>query len=229
MATLADLIATFRTRADDRAVPQLWSDAEITGLANEAESEAAERSRCLKDSTTPAVCQVVLVPDQQEYPLDARVIDVADCRVRGIRGALGRAADEVVLYHCPHAPGIPQRYALYQTGAGLVLVLDRPAPDPDALPVPGYGGKLDLTVYRRPLNQLVDPEDVPEIPAPRHTDLIHGMLARAYETRDADASDTSRAATHEARFTLAFGEKIDANVRRKQLRHRPPVVKPAHF
>lgn len=224
---LADLIATYRSRADDRAVPYLHDDDEVTGFANEAEKEAAERSRCFKDSQTTSICQIALVEGVKTYQLDPRVIDVADARVRGQRESLSRAPDEIELACRYHAPGIARRYAVIEANGTCVLVLDRDVPDPTTITDPNYSPYIDLTVYRRPLNPMVDPDDdQPEINPARHTDLIYWMLYLGYSTRDSDAQNDQKAATNDARFTLAFGEKIDAAVHRKQLRHRPPVSRP---
>lgn len=226
---LQQLIDTYRSRADDRAAPFLHDDAEVTGFANEAEREAAERSLCLKDSDTPSICQIALVQGQRRYPLDARVIDVVSGRVRGMRDFLTRAGSDTELECRYHPPGIAQRFAVIEAGGTCVLVLDRDVPDPADVFVPGYAPYIDLTVYRRPLNTMQDVDDVPEINPAKHMDLIYWMLFLGYSTRDSDAGDDQKASTNDARFTLAFGEKIDANVKRKQLRHRPPVTRPECF
>lgn len=223
---LSDLIAAYRSRADDRAVPYLHDDDEVTGFANEAEKEAAERSLCFKDGQTTSLCQIALTEGVKTYPLDPRVIDVADARVRGMHDSLSRAPDEIEMACRYHAPGIAQRYAVIEANGTCVLVLDRDVPDPTTVTDPNYSPYIDLTVYRRPLNPLVDPDDVPEINANRHTDLLYWMLYLGYSTRDSDAGNDQKAATNDGRFTLAFGEKIDANVKRKQLRHRPTVSRP---
>lgn len=226
---LQQLIDTYRSRADDRAAPFLHDDAEVTGFANEAEREAAERSLCLRDSTTPSICQITLTEGQRSYPLDARVIDVVSARVRGMRHHLERAGSDTELECRYHPPGIAQRYAVIESGGTCVLVLDRDMPDPTTITTPGFAPYIDLTVYRRPLNTMVDPDDEPEINPSKHMDLIYWMLFLGYSTRDSDADDEQKASTNDARFTLAFGEKIDANVKRKQLRHRPPVCRPERF
>ncbi len=227
---LAGLIATYRVRADDRADPYLHDDEEVTAFANEAEKEAAERSRCFMDSTTEEICRVSLTTGVKTYLLDDRVIDVVSATVRGMHDPLHRAPDEIELACRHHNPGIPQAYAVIDAGAKLALVLDREAPDPADLTGTSYEPYLDLTVYRRPLQPMADPNnDSPEINPSRHTDLLYWMLYLGYSTRDSDAQDDQKAATNDARFTLAFGEKIDLNVRRKQLRHRPTISKPHYW
>ena len=208
----------FRRRADDRAAPFLWEDPTILLYANEAEKEAAERANLLLDRATPSVCQVALVAGTREYVLDARVIDVVSARVRGQRHDMDRRGDVEVL-SCYHAPGVSWMFATYDVGSAVHLVLDREPKD---------DGFLDLAVYRRPLNAMVELDDEPEINSGRHMELLHWMLYLAFDSRDSDADDKAKAQTNFDRFELAFGAKIDANVKRKQLRHRPPVTRPEY-
>ena len=74
--TLAELIAALRTDADDLvANPYLWSDAELTRWANEAEQEAALRAKLLFDASTTAVCQIAVLAGTTSYALHAKVQD----------------------------------------------------------------------------------------------------------------------------------------------------------
>lgn len=224
---LGDLIAEARRRLDDSAAPQLWTDAFLTLAANEAQREACERSWLLYDKTTSALCQIALVEGQSEYPLDPRVIDVDMAKLQGARLPLERITEHQYDRELP-VPIVqrpPKAFLTYSRGDTVILVLDRPAPDPTTITTP-YTPQLNLNVYRRPLVAMVDPaNDSPEISADKHMDLIYWMLYLAYNTRDSDAGDSDRAQTAGEQFTAAFGEKIDANVKRKQLAHGPPVCR----
>ncbi|MES2347034.1 MAG: hypothetical protein V4641_05620 [Pseudomonadota bacterium] len=215
---LGQLLATFRRRADDTAtVATLWADSDIIDMLNQAEAEAAERGRLILDRTTPATCQVAIVVNQTDYVLDTRVFDVYSARVRGEHHDLFIRSDDELLRGRGYDPGVAKHFALYLQGDIIHLLLDR---------APLVVGTLDLAVYRRPLNTMDDPGDVPEIEHSRHVDLIYWALFLAYDTRDADAGDPAKAQINYDRFEQVFGPKIDANVRRKQLKHRPPVTRP---
>jgi len=89
--TLAELIAAFRTDADDLvANPYLWSDAELTRWANEAEQEAALRAKLLFDASTMAVCQIAVLAGTTSYALHAKVHDVEHARTIDSGGTVTR-------------------------------------------------------------------------------------------------------------------------------------------
>jgi hypothetical protein len=75
--TTQTLINDFRLDADDLASPPLWSDAYLTRVLNEAQTEAARRSRLLVDATTTAICQIPVTGGTapiSTYDIDGRVI-----------------------------------------------------------------------------------------------------------------------------------------------------------
>ena len=224
---LAALIAESRRRLDDRAaVGNLWTDGDLTGFINDAEREATERAFLIRDDYTSSICQLDRVDGQREYVLDPRVIDVITARVRGARDPLTRQATWDDCYR-PGYAGVPCRYAVISRGDTLVLQLDREAPDPTMYPTGTYDPHIDLAVFRRPLVPMESPDDdSPEIGSQYHMSLIHWVQFLAYSTRDSDIGDDEKATANEARFELAFGAKIDANVKRKQLQHRPTVCRP---
>lgn len=224
--TLGQLIAQARILLDDRKAPFLWDDDSLTLWLNEAQREAVERGRLLYDKVTTALCQINLVEGQYEYPLDPLVIDVDVARLRSGRRPLERSTDERFQCYSKTRVGPAQEFLVYETGGQLMLRLDRQPPDPTDLPAESYTPILDLQVYRFPLADMVDMSDAPEILSALQLNLIHWAAYRAFSTRDSDAGDSDRADRADATFTRAFGQKIDANVRRKQLRHRATICRP---
>lgn len=230
---LSALIARFRTLSGDHGVPALWPDAEVTAFFNEAEREAAERAKLLYDKTTPAVVEIDLLPDVREYRLHPKIYDVEAIgleRPGGDRLWPVCRADEGDMRwsvsNRPNLTGWAGHFFVYgdTTGddaLGKHLVLDRKPTEP--------GGKLLLEVYRYPLVDMEDGTDEPEI-GPRHHDaLVHWALYVAYQTRDMEGSASQRAQHHEVEFAKRFGLRDDANVVRKKVRHRAPVVRPQRF
>ena len=61
-----ELIALFRSRADDVAAPYLWSDLDAVAYLDDAHREAAIRARLIRDSSTPAIRALAYVS-----PIDA--------------------------------------------------------------------------------------------------------------------------------------------------------------
>lgn len=216
---LAKLLATYRVRLDDRAESaQLYSDEDLVDNLNEAEAEAAERAWLLYDTTSP-LCTIPTVVGQREYPIDPVVFEVRTATIVGQKKPLDRNGYDAVLQTI-RDPGIALDYGVDLFGSQLQLVLDRS---------PLVAGEIQLGVYRRPLlpMALADADTVsPEIPASHHTNMLHWALYLAYSTRDSDAGDAAKAQTAFDKFEQFFGPKIDANTRRQQLRHRPPVCRP---
>lgn len=230
---LTALISRFRTLSGDHGVPALWPDAEVTGFLNEAEREAAERARLLYDKTTPTATRIALGVGVREYRLHPAVFDVEAIgllRPGGDRSwPLCRASDDDMrwtIQNRPNLSGWSKYFTVYgdvagDGSAGKHLILDR-APSE-------AGGELLLEVYRYPLQEMVDPDDEPEI-GPRHHDaLVHWALHVAYQTRDMEGGAAQRSAVHEAEFIKRFGMRDDANVARKKVRHRAPVVRAQRF
>ena len=229
---LTALIAGFRQQAGDHATPPLFPDADVIGWLNEAEHEACGRARLLYDRTTADVTQIALVQAQREYRLDPSVIDVESVSLLrpGAAGQIhlvnrvGREDMDWSLTYRPNLAGWANTYYAYGDGdeyEGRHLVLDR---------VPNEaGGVLRFAVYRYPLQSMEQPSDEPEINPRHHPFLIEWALYRAYQTRDMEGSSPGRSDRHLANFAARFGELIDENVKRKQLRHRAPVVRAIEF
>ncbi len=227
---LSELLNTFRGRAGDRGVPPLYPDETAIPWANEAEREAAERARLLYDRTTPEVVLIPLLVGQGEYFLHPSVFDVdtVDLKRPGETDRYWTVNRDRYgslfggLTHRPNRAGWAEWWAVYgdATGDGALgkrLLLDRKPSVVD--------GELRLGVYRYPLVEMEDPGDEPEIAPRHHAGMIDWMLHRAYLTRDQEAEARVRSAEHLAMFTARFGERADANVARKQLRHRAPRVR----
>ncbi len=230
---LSALISSFRILSGDHGVPAFWSDAQVTQYLNNAEREAAERARLLYDKTTPEVVELVLLPSVREYRLHPSIFDVSAASLRRPGGnrtcPVERASEEDMrwsLIHRPNLSGWGTYFTIYgdASGDGTLgkhLIIDR-------LPSEA-GGILFLEAYRYPLVEMEDGEDEPEIGPRYHPAMVHWALKEAYETRDVEGNSDQRAAKHEAEFDKAFGIRDDANIARKKVRHRAPVVRPARF
>ena len=241
--TLGDLIDVFRARAFDTKEPYLWSDAEVREFADDAENEAAERARLIKDSTTTAICQVAVVANTAAYALDSRVISVERAKLdsqsvplvlsstqamdqnMGVRPRDWRASSSNwvggIAGGWEARQGTPNTAVLDAEGPGWKLMLS---------PIPTKADTLRLQVYRLPLVALSTSEaNTPEIPLRLHIRLVDWMVYRAYSKQDAETFDREKAAQAEATFTSAFGQRIDANARRKQEDRTSSVVQFREF
>lgn len=213
---LLELRNRYRTRVDDREEPQLWSDEDADAFINEACREAAVRARLFRDETTPSICQVPLVAGQTRYVLDPRVIEVIHARINGERDDLNRNVSGA-FRGWQYGTGCADEYAIVREGASLVLVIDRTPPDP-----PATITRIDLVVYRLPMNDMVDDTDPCELPVELQFSMLDWAAVLSFESPNSDKTDTKRRDDAEARFTAKFGERESADVYRKKLRHKAP-------
>jgi hypothetical protein len=208
MASLEELIEHARLRLDDVAEPYLWSDEELTQYLNEATREACVRAKFIQDKTTAAVCELSLLDNQQWYDLHASVIEVYAAFYNGKRLCRMNEQDLSDLT----TTGVPMHYIV----AGQQIRV---------YPLNTVAADLTIHVYRLPLEDMADDDDEPEIPVEQHYRLIDWAARCAYLKRDSDAYDEKRADKHEGLFTLAFGVRPDANVRRKRNEKRRDTVR----
>lgn len=217
--TLAELIAAFRTDADDLvANPYLWSDAELTRWANEAEQEAALRAKLLFDASTTAVCQIAVLAGTTSYALHAKVHDVEHARTIDSGGTVTRLTltDRIELERV-------RPDWRYETREPRALIRYDGRIELDCIPDANY--TLRLEVHRLPLTDMSTSGHIPEIAAIHHRHLVKWMLHRAYERPDSETRDPDKSARAEKEFTKVFGRRPDADLRRAQQANRPQFNK----
>jgi len=209
------LIAEFRRVLQDAELPYLWSDDEICLYLTDAVNEACTRASLIEDRTTAAVCAFSTVSNTASYPLHQSVHRIKRVTVDGY--PLFETSVEYldqVMRNWETKTGNPNFYmAEGETKIRLV-------------PTPDDVYSVAMTVYRTPLLDLTtdDTDASPEIHSRFHMQLMPWVYRCALLKQDAETSDKARAAEYEGIFTASFGQRIDANVRRKQRDKRPPVV-----
>lgn len=214
--TLADLIYSFRTRADDLNEPYLWSNAEITLYLNQSDNEAAERALLIQDATTTAVCTLTMAAGTASYALHAAVLRIDRAKLTSTGDLLDVVSREQLDRLQPGwetATGTPE-YVI-EVGDGNVII----TPTPTAIDT------ITLTVKRLPLTVMAVDTDTPEIPARHHYRMLDWALRCAYMKQDADAGNAAMADKYDTEFERSFGKRLDANVQRKQRYRRPNTIK----
>jgi hypothetical protein len=199
---LCELIKAAREESDDVAKPYLWSDAEWTRYANEAENEACRRARLITDSRTPEVAEVEVTAGEAAYDLDERVLFVRRVKPDSRSQPLGKVSYKALDSGVPgweDETGDPRGYITDQDTGVLRLY-----------PSPTAADTLKLTVIRMPLNCMKDSNDAPEIASRFHHSLIYWMLHRAYSKQDAETKNEQKAANNLALFEQEFGKKSGA-------------------
>ena len=215
---LSELVAAFRTRADDEVQPYLWEDTEVALYLNEAEREAAQRALLIQDETTAAVCTLTLAAGTASYALHASILKVERATLASTGDILTVSSREKLDQSWPGwetATGTP-RYVV-ENGDGNATVV----------PTPAANDSLALIVKRMPLADMEADNDTPEIPLRHHYRMLDWELHLAFLKPDADAHNPKAADYHEARFERSFGYRHDANVQRKQRERQPHTTKSA--
>ena len=89
--TLAELIASARSVTCDAVATYLWSDAEWTEYANDAEREACRRARLIVDSSS-SVCRITLDASHTTFALDPSILFIKRAKLSGEMQTLRRAS-----------------------------------------------------------------------------------------------------------------------------------------
>lgn len=216
--TLAELIARYRTDANDKVLPYFVSDDEVTAWLNDAVAEAAIRGRLIHESDNAALCKIAVKAGKSVYPLHPSMYELSYVAHR-VPGQAQRCPVLLVSTEWLDSgvPGWRDREALptfaVQTDKSLRLV-----------PRPVVDGELLLEGYRLPLALLEDKEDEPELNAAHHRHLVHWALHRGFSIPDTEFFDPERAARSEAAFTQYFGLRPDSDLRRETREDVPQHV-----
>jgi hypothetical protein len=199
---LRDLIDLFRIDVDDTVEPFLFGEDEAIEYANDAQNEAARRSRLLLDSTTTAIANIDVVAATGLYELDPRVLFIRKARFAN-KQPLRRMNMQDMETRDPYwedANASEPMYFISDYETGKIRLH----------PTPSESGTLLLTVVRDPLAEMNDIDDVPEIPARYHRSLRFWMAFRAYSKQDAEANDPKKAIDSLSMFEQEFGKKSAA-------------------
>jgi hypothetical protein len=204
--TLGELIKLARIRLDDRVPEYLWSDAELTEFANTAVEEAADRTRCLRDTyTTPTAVGVY----EYTFPFTPLWVHRAwyTNPANGVREQVKFSSTQefFTLTQFGNFSGTPPRFfASADTWATVRLN-----------PIPSEVGTLLFEYSRLPSEdeRMVGAGDEPIIPTEMHRDLVHWIVYEAFTLRDSDTREKNGADKAEARFDRRFGPKISGKLR----------------
>lgn len=198
----SELIANARILATDTVAPYLWSDAEITIYANDAQREACRRARLITDSATASVCSIALAAATPIYTLNQKVLFVNRVKLVGeslpLTSISYKDLDRQI-------PGWEEN-----TGSPTHYVKDTDAGKFRPYPTPTVAGTAKLTVTRMPLEDMTSDSDEPEIQPHLHDSLLFWILYRMFSKPDNDGYDEAKAAKNLALFEQEFGRKSSA-------------------
>lgn len=212
---LEQLISQFRTDADDRAVPYLCSDEDVTRWLNEAEQEACIRASLLHEAADADVCEIAVIAGSGLYPVHPSVLEITNLTFTPTG-----STRETTLF-------LTDRLELdrLQPGWRRITREPREAVHNDTKIqldcIPATGGLLRLECTRLPLADMTGDADEPEIGPVHHRHLVYWALHRAYGMPDAELQNPNGEQKALDRFIKVFGLRPDADLRRSSRANRP--------
>lgn len=211
--TLSELLGHLRCNVlRDTAQPQLWSDTELIRYLNLAQVEFCRRTFALTDGSSSFTTFNTVAGDGA-YLLDKRIVFIAEAwtvgrdnpddvteitSVHPLRdGARGQVPVSV-------HKGRPACWTA-QIGTGMIRLH----------PVPDDVYEVQMIVSRKPLRDMADAKDIPEIDEEYHIPLCDFAAWRALTNNDPEGANMSSAKEFRAAWDLTIRD-----VRRDMARMR---------
>ncbi len=222
------------------ASDQLWTDDTLIRYISQAQSKFATLTSCIRDASTPAVCQLKVVPlTPSIFSLHPSVIAVLSARYPDDHADLARTSHDVFNnYHTPdrrfydsayltsYTPGKPLAYStdegMAQDDYGAFNTMTfRTYPDVGA----GFGATIALRVIRRPINHLstANLNARLEIPEHYHMDILDWAGYLALRGPDLDVAGGDGKGTAD-KLRASFMQTIKDAKRDMQRRMFAPMV-----
>ena len=208
---LDQLLEQFRRDSDDRAEPFLWSTEDVTDWLNEAEGEACERMRLLRDTRTYPIA----AGDSGATAIHAHLFSVLRAWLVDAGGEIYtlEERDELELDQT-----VPDWRSRTQRPERFIWYGDRTLRF-DALADAAY--TLHLECWALPQTEFRGADAAPSIPAIHHRRLVYWALHKAYSVPDSELQDDEKAARNLAAFDAYFGRRPTADMRRGKTANNP--------
>jgi hypothetical protein len=203
---LSEIIIAAQNQADEviDKPDLLWSLAEWTEYANDAENEACIRANLLIDQSS-ALANISVLSGVATYALDEKILLIKRAKLSTGTEPLVKTSRRV----------LDATYPNWESESGSVRSwLPDDTNKVTLYKIPQATSTLNLMISRLPLTpmELVTKlTDSPEIDEQYHMGLVDWMLHRAYSKQDSQTLDIGKAKEHLKRFTLRFGERPPAS------------------
>ena len=202
---LNDLIVGAQNQADEviDKPDLLWSLAEWTEYANDAENEACIRADLLIDKSS-ALTNISVLAGIATYAVDSKIREVKRVKLSSGTEPLVKTSRRV----------LDATYPNWESDSGTVRSWFPDESNKITLyKKPAAAATLNLMILRLPLAAMALADKLtvsPEIDEQYHEGLLDWMLHRAYSKQDSETLDTGKAKEHLKRFTARFGERPPA-------------------
>mgnify|MGYP000491038622 CR=1 FL=1 len=212
--TSDELIAQFRSDADDNALPPLASNADVLIWLDEGQEEACIRAKLIYEASNAKVCNIAVVAGTSVYPVHAAVLDIMKATFTATDST---SPVELVLTDRIELDRIKNGWRRVEE-APKYLVQDDTKVQFGC--IPNVSGTLAIECYRLPLAKIED-ADKPEIGRAHHRHLVQWALHRAFSRPDTELFDAARSEKAFIAFERMFGKHPDANLRRSYSANTP--------
>jgi hypothetical protein len=210
--TSSDLLALFRSEIADTAEPYLWSDEDVFGYMDDAQTMFCRKTDGILDASTDAVTKIAVVPGSDRIALHQKIK-----RIRAItREDTGRGIDII------NRDDMVLRKWYFDGTVGIVkaLVIGVEAHKARVFPVSSETVNLRLEVQRLPLITITsDGDQAFEIDDEHHRHLLHWMKSLAYMKQDSETFNRTKAEEFETK-ALAYFAQVKEEERRKAFKVR---------
>lgn len=166
----------------DQASPYLWSDTELLRYINEAHNIFARRTHALTDDYSDFTT-FVTVAGQQSYSLDKRIVFIAEMGIVTDNGD-----GELSYCELPDRTRKQLRNSYIQ-GRPQLHNAQVASQKVRFYPVPDDVYTIVMLVARKPLKQLVNTKDSPEIDEDYHLALVDYAAAKALANNDPEKAN----------------------------------------
>lgn len=222
--TLSDLKDRCWAIARDTAIDdedRLWPSCEMTVYINRVYNQIARETKCIKDSSTPEICLIDLVPiDYTTYEegtidyifanseksalyhrdvapylidLDSRILEILDAKLIANQWRLTKTSVRKWQEnpYWEQVISVPTEYATDLETDKIALNFRSESSD-----------TIQLQVKRMPLRDMSSETDVPELKLQYHDLMINGILYYMYSKQDADTFDEEASSKYYNLFLL---------------------------
>ena len=211
--TLSEIRQKCRSLLDDEvgaASDSYWSNDDLNEYINASIEEMHERTLCVTDSITDAVCLIILVAGQRHYALHESVLDIQTVQPSWKVEPLSKQSIATVSPTWLSETGLPYSYLMDYSHRTLSLT---------SAPATVSGESLRLTVQRLPLVELVEDTDVPEILKQYHRRIFDGVVSKAYFKQDSEVYNPAKGNVHRVKWESSLEEII-----RREARLKPRIT-----
>jgi hypothetical protein len=204
---LNDLIIGAQNQADEVVDKPdlLWSLAEWTEYANDAENETCIRANLILDQST-GITSISVLSGAATHTISELILIVKRAKMSSGTEPLVKTSRRV----------LDATYPNWEVDTGVVRSWFPDESNKITLyKIPTSSDTLQLMVSRLPLTAMLlanKMSDTPEIDVQYHEGLLDWMLHRAYSKQDSETLDKGKAKEHLARFEKRFGERPSAAV-----------------